>query len=91
MKDINKLVISGGAANVYYILGGLDILYDKSKLQNIQCYSGASIGALVCVLLNLDWTPRKIADKLSDITSKGVIFTSLAFSFLNTPGINNQV
>jgi predicted acylesterase/phospholipase RssA len=72
MKDINKLVISGGAANVYYILGGLDILYDKGKLENIQYFSGASIGALVCVLLNLDWSPRKIADKLSDITSKGV-------------------
>ena len=71
MKDINKLVICGGAANVYYILGGLDILYDKGKLKNIECYCGTSIGALVCVLLNINWSPRKIADTLSDITSTG--------------------
>ena len=71
MKDINKLVICGGAANVYYILGGLDILYDKGKLNNIECYCGTSIGALVSVLLNINWSPRKIADTLSDITSTG--------------------
>jgi predicted patatin/cPLA2 family phospholipase len=71
MEDINKLVICGGAANVYYILGGLDILYDKGKLKNINSYCGTSIGALVGVLLNINWSPRKIADTLSDITSTG--------------------
>jgi len=72
MKDINKLVISGGAANVYYILGALDILYGNGKLNNINCYAGASIGAMVSILLSIGWNPRRIADEMSEISSNGV-------------------
>ena len=72
MKDINKLVISGGAINVYYILGALDVLYRNGKLDNINCYAGASIGAMVSILLSIGWSPRKIADEISEISSNGI-------------------
>jgi len=72
MKDINKLVISGGAINVYYILGALDVLYSNGKLDNINCYAGASIGAMVSILLSIGWSPRKIADEISEISSNGI-------------------
>jgi predicted acylesterase/phospholipase RssA len=86
MKEINKLVISGGAVNVYYILGGLDILYSNDKLNNIKCYVGASIGAMVSILLSIGWSPRRIADEMSEISSNGVEwnysqFLNILFNF----------
>ena len=59
MKDINKLVISGGAANVYYILGALDILYGNGKLNNIRDIPIAfsRLGSLDIFVLNQIFLP----------------------------------
>ncbi len=53
------LVLSGGGMKGFLQLGFLDNLYAKNKV-NFKYYSGCSIGAILCVLLSVGYTPQEL-------------------------------
>ena len=71
MDEINNLVLSGGAVNGFYTLGVLDVLSRMGKLNNLKSITGVSIGAFIGVLMSLGLSARDIADRISEISSKG--------------------
>jgi predicted acylesterase/phospholipase RssA len=65
LKDKTKLVISGGGTIGGFILcGALAYLYDTNCLNNITHYAGSSVGSMLCVLLNIGYTPGEILEKI---------------------------
>jgi len=50
---------AGGIIGMFY-LGALDYYYEKKLLDNVMYYSGTSIGAFVCGLLMIGYSPRDI-------------------------------
>jgi len=54
------LVISGGGIKGISFLGALHGLLEANILQNIETYAGSSIGALLCFLLNIGYTPLEL-------------------------------
>lgn len=70
MKEITNLVLSGGAANGYYMLGALDSMYRNSK-PIIKASAGVSAGACIVVMLALGLEPKQIADEVSVLAAKG--------------------
>lgn len=65
LRDVNTLVLSGGGVKGISILGALHYLSNETKYLNcIQTYSGTSIGAVICILLSVGYTPLEIFSKL---------------------------
>lgn len=59
-KGFKALCIgSGGTLGLYY-LGVLDYYYEKKLLNDVTYYSGTSIGAFICGLLMIGYSPRDI-------------------------------
>ena len=48
---------AGGVIGMYY-LGALDYYYEKKLLKNVTYYSGTSMGAFICGLLMIGYSPR---------------------------------
>ena len=83
-KKINSydtLVISGGAMNGLGILGTLQYLKDNDKLDDIKNYVGVSVGAIICYLLIIGYTPIEIMVYLC--TNKKVFDKLNKFDFVN--------
>lgn len=59
---INTLIISGGGSKNISVIGTLKYLDDKKILSNIKRYAGSSAGAIICLLLNIGYTPQEIED-----------------------------
>ena len=56
----NTLVLSGGSIKGCCLLGALQYFYDKGQLSNITKYVGTSIGAIICYLLAIGYTPLEL-------------------------------
>jgi predicted acylesterase/phospholipase RssA len=56
----DSLVISGGGMKGIYALGSLQYLYDEVGFTHLQAYYGVSIGAVICVLLLIGYTPVEV-------------------------------
>lgn len=57
---INTLILSGGGAKSVACIGSLNVLQENGILDNINRYAGTSAGAILCVLLNMGFTPNEI-------------------------------
>ena len=92
MKNYNTLVLSGGGLKGFSILGALQYLVDEDKdhLLFLKKYYGVSVGAIICLLLIMQYQPKDILSEfignkcLSDVNiniyninhwSNGVIST----------------
>lgn len=56
----NTLILSGGGAKSVACIGSLNILHENGILDNINRYAGTSAGAILCVFLNIGFTPNEI-------------------------------
>ena len=56
----NTLVLSGGSIKGCCTLGALQYFYDNEMLSNITTYVGVSIGAIICYLLAIGYTPIEL-------------------------------
>ena len=65
MKNYNTIVIAGGGMKGFAILGVLQYLYQSKLLKNIKKYIGTSVGALLSVLMVLEYQPIEISLHLS--------------------------
>lgn len=62
---MNTLVLSGGGMRGIFLLGSLHYYYTETDtLHAISTYSGTSIGAVICVLLAVGYTPFEIFQKV---------------------------
>jgi predicted acylesterase/phospholipase RssA len=59
-SKFQTLVLSGGALHGLSILGALHWLYEHGYLVNVTRYVGTSIGAVICLLLSVGYTPLQI-------------------------------
>ena len=60
IKNYNGLCLSSGGINGWIFIGILSYLYRLDKLNEIKYYIGTSIGAIICLLLILDYKPLEI-------------------------------
>ena len=81
LKSYDTLVISGGSMNGLGILGALQFLKDQNKLENIVNYVGVSVGAIICYLLIIGYTPIEIMIYLC--TNRKVFEKLNKFNFVN--------
>lgn len=56
----DTLVLSGGATKGFLLLGALQYACDNYYLKHIKTYVGTSIGAIICYLLVIGYTPIEI-------------------------------
>jgi len=61
-KHYNALIISGGSIKGLAALGALQYLQDNGHLHHIQYYAGTSVGAMICFLLALGYTPEELME-----------------------------
>lgn len=66
-KVYTNLVLSGGGLKGLCTLGALSILDNKDMLKTITTYCGSSAGAILCLFLNIGYTPKDIFDILYEI------------------------
>lgn len=86
----DTLVLSGGGMKGLCTLGALQWLLDSDYLLNIRNYIGTSIGAIICYLLIIGYSPmevtalvcsKKITEKLSIIDFNAIIKGKSALDF----------
>lgn len=63
-SNLNTLVLTGGGMRDVSIIGALNVLEKKNILSTINRYAGSSSGALICLLLNVGYTPSEIQDTI---------------------------
>jgi predicted acylesterase/phospholipase RssA len=56
----STLVISGGSTKGILVLGGLTFLEERGWLTTFDTYIGTSVGAIVCYLLIIGYTPLEL-------------------------------
>lgn len=56
----DSLVISGGGMKGLYILGSLEYLYQEVGISHLKAFYGVSIGAVICTLLQIGYTPLEV-------------------------------
>lgn len=59
-KKYDTLVLAGGGVKGFTILGALQAIYDKNLIDDIKTYIGTSIGAIICYLVAIGYTPVEI-------------------------------
>ena len=72
IDEIDTLVCCGGGAKSIACIGALKILEKKGVLNNIIRYAGTSAGAILCVLLNIGFTPDEIENSIFSQNSSTV-------------------
>lgn len=80
-KKFSTLVLSGGAMNGIVMLGSLQYCKDNGFLDQIKTYVGTSVGAIICYLLIIGYTPVEIIVYLC--TNNGV-FQKLKYFDINS-------
>lgn len=60
MKNFSIICIGGGSIRGLCELGALHYYADEGMLENVKTFIGTSIGAAICLLLSIDYTPMDI-------------------------------
>jgi len=61
-KKYNELVISSGGIKGFSIVGALQEFFDYYPIHNIKYYTGTSVGALICTLLNINYNLKELEE-----------------------------
>lgn len=56
----DTLVLSGGGVKGFFLLGAIQCLIDQGILSSIHTYVATSVGAIICYLLAIGYTPIEI-------------------------------
>lgn len=87
-----SIVIAGGATKVFAVIGIVKYLQEHDALKYIKNFVGTSAGALMSLLLAMDYTYERIQSKVSN-TLKDESITTLnpegIFQLLDTYGISD--
>lgn len=67
MSSFNTLVLCGGGIKGLITLGALQYTIDQFLLQNVDKYIGTSIGAIICYLIAIGYTPIEIVVQLCTV------------------------
>ena len=59
-SEYDTLVLSGGAIKGFLILGALQYAHDNYHLKNVTTFVGTSVGAMICYLVAIGYTPIEI-------------------------------
>lgn len=88
----DSIVLSSGGINLFKMLGVLEYLYKKNKLNDIVNFEGCSAGSLLSLLLILDYKPTEAMEYLLEIDSEH-IFSSASIETLLTKNafLNNEI
>lgn len=71
-SKFDSLVISCGGVNINKIVGIAQKFYEDKKLEDVIYYSGTSAGAIVTLLLIINYTPKEILNYLLKIDYKEI-------------------
>ena len=63
-SDFDTLVLSGGGIKGFCLLGAVQASIDCRKMENITTYVGTSVGAIICYLLAIGYSPLEILTQL---------------------------
>ena len=66
-KNIENLVISGGAMRGFCFLGAIKYLEEIEMLKNIKTFTGTSIGGCLALLLNLNYSSKELIDIFTNV------------------------
>lgn len=72
-KRKNILVISGGGLKGFAALGSLKCLLDNEIIVFPEIFAGTSIGAVICLFINIGYSPKDIYDLFSEINFSNYI------------------
>lgn len=86
---IDTLVLTGGGMRDVSIIGVLNVLEKINILNNINKYAGSSSGAMICVLLNIGYTPLEIQNTVFSQGTKIIYdnFLKIPFNLLFNYGL----
>jgi NTE family protein len=56
----DSLVVSGGGMKGLYMLGALEYLYQEVGISHLKSFYGVSIGAVICTLVQIGYTPLEV-------------------------------
>lgn len=62
--NYDTLVLSGGGIKGFCLLGGVQAAIDNNFLNKVSIYIGTSVGAIICYLLAIGYTPVDIVVQL---------------------------
>lgn len=61
-KYYEEIIISSGGIKGIALIGALNIFVKKYPIERIKYYTGCSVGAFICFLLNLNYTINELND-----------------------------
>ena len=67
MSKPKNLVLSGGGIKGIHILGALQFLHENNMLANVSNFAGTSVGAMICGLMAIGYTPKEMFDILFNV------------------------
>lgn len=59
-EKFDTLVLSGGGVKGFHMLGAIQALKDKNLFSDVNTYIGTSIGAIICYMLAIGYSPIEI-------------------------------
>lgn len=59
-KDYDTMVLSGGAARGFGLLGAIQYMQDQNKLQGIKKFIGTSIGSIIAYMICIGYSPTEL-------------------------------
>ena len=66
-NNYNELIISSGGTKGIALVGALNELIKYYPLENIKYYTGCSIGSIICLLLNINYSINELNDIIMKI------------------------
>jgi predicted acylesterase/phospholipase RssA len=63
--NYDTLVLSGGGVKGFFLLGAIQSMKDRNLINNVNNYVGTSIGAIICYLLAIGYTPIELIASIS--------------------------
>jgi predicted acylesterase/phospholipase RssA len=87
-----ELVLCGGGTKYLAILGALQYLDVENHLDQVENYVGTSIGAVLCFLLHISYSPKDIftLSKLYDFSALNDINADQILSFFDNLGLSTN-
>lgn len=88
---IKNLIISGGSIRGFIFIGAIKYFEEINILENIQTFTGTSIGACLSLCLNLNFTSKELIDIFVNVNidnSQNINIDTI-FNFFEEYGLDN--
>lgn len=85
--NYDSLVLSGGASRGILTLGALKYAHEMNYLKKVEYYSGTSIGAILCALLCVGYTPDELYPHTQQLFERLLSEISISTDCLSRGGL----